>query len=85
MASAATYELKLRMVYRVSMQLVAVKYKTDPLFSRHSIDWLKLYTVRLSTQMFQKMFAALKIPVAVFFFLDGLRYRSPLVTATSCW
>lgn len=55
----------------VSIQLLRANCKVAPLSSRNSIAWLELCAVWLSTQMFQKVVAFLKIPAPVYFWTDS--------------
>ncbi|XP_062704693.1 uncharacterized protein LOC115265150 [Aedes albopictus] len=69
----------------VSVQLLTAKSKVAPLSSRHSIARLELCAARLSTQLFQKVLAALKIPAPAYFWTDSTTVLHWLRSPPSRW
>ncbi|XP_058810933.1 uncharacterized protein LOC131675805 [Topomyia yanbarensis] len=55
----------------VSVQLLASKSKVAPLSTRHTISRLELCAAHLSTQLYKKLNATLKLPATVHFWTDS--------------
>lgn len=56
---------------QVTVQLLASKSKVAPLAARHTIARLELCAAHLSTQLYKKVMAALKLPCAAYFWSDS--------------
>ncbi|XP_065093593.1 uncharacterized protein LOC135714204 [Ochlerotatus camptorhynchus] len=69
----------------VSIQLLTAKSKVAPLSSRHSIARLELCAARLSTQLYKKVNAALKISATAFFWTDSTTVLQWLQSSPSRW
>ncbi|XP_065093725.1 uncharacterized protein LOC135714319 [Ochlerotatus camptorhynchus] len=69
----------------VSVQLLTAKSKVAPLSSRHSIARLELCAARLSTQLYKKVNAALKMSAITFFWTDSTTVLQWLQSSPSRW
>ncbi|XP_058444243.1 uncharacterized protein LOC131425935 [Malaya genurostris] len=70
----------------ISVQLLASKCKVTPLSTRHSIARLELCAARLSTQLYKKVSASLKIsPTGTYFWTDSTTVLQWLSSSPSRW